>query len=83
MGISRKRFALLDISDNYSFSFVSGIGDSDVYPGKLIMELSLLYRPSLIECQPSLQIVSINLLDHLVFMEVVRYQYNPSVIQTV
>ena len=34
MDIVRKRFAILDISDNYSFRFASDVSDNDIYPGK-------------------------------------------------
>lgn len=32
MGIVRTRFAILDISDNYAFSFASNMRDEDLYP---------------------------------------------------
>ena len=35
MDIVRTRFAILDISDNYSFSFASNMRDEDLYPGKM------------------------------------------------
>ena len=31
--IIRQQFAVVDISDNYSFNFVSGISDNDIFPG--------------------------------------------------
>ena len=33
MDIVRERFAVLDISENYSYSFVSGFDDDDIFPG--------------------------------------------------
>ena len=33
MKIVRKRFALLDILHNYSFSYVDGAEQGDIYPG--------------------------------------------------
>ena len=39
MDIVRKRFAILDIADNYSFSFASNLRDEDLYPGKVISSI--------------------------------------------
>ena len=41
MGIVRTRFAILDISDNYAFSFASNMRDEDLYPGKANYLLSV------------------------------------------
>ena len=40
MEIVRKRFALLDISHNYTFSYIDGAEQGDIYPGNYIMLLS-------------------------------------------
>ncbi len=32
MELVRQRFAVVDISDNYSFNFVSGVSDNDIFP---------------------------------------------------
>ena len=29
----RQRFAVVDISDNYSFNFLPGVSDNDIFPG--------------------------------------------------
>ena len=35
--IVRKQFAVLDELDNYSFNFVPGFDDNDIYPRKLMI----------------------------------------------
>ena len=52
MDIMRKRFAILDISDNYSFSFISGIGDNDIYPGKWLSKYNVGFKLSFTDGVP-------------------------------
>ena len=46
MNIVRERFALLDISDNYSFNFVDGADVNDIYPGRNLVLINTLIKPS-------------------------------------
>ena len=41
MNIVRKRFALLDILNNYSFSYVDGADQEDIYPGSYMLIILL------------------------------------------
>lgn len=34
MDLVRRRFAILDVSDNYAFHFINDVKLSDIYPGK-------------------------------------------------
>lgn len=55
--IVRKRFALLDILHNYSFSYVDGVEEGDIYPGSYAMKhRALQYMPHVILLFVNLQV---------------------------